>query len=179
MASFGSGRCGGTLARRGTARHCWTSCPDQGSAGSASARFPRAGLTSTCAEKRWEPGKTADTRLRSDFTRAVARLADRGLGRPLRGARQTVRRRSPRSRARRCRRHRQRREADSRAGIRELRRQPGRAHRQTRGTAGARCTGLRVSHDALGDCGVRPSKAEWSRFVGACNRVRFVHAESA
>jgi hypothetical protein len=39
--------------------------------------------------------------------------------------------------------------------------------------------GFVVSPDALGDCGVRPTKAEWSRFLGACDLVRSVHAESA
>jgi hypothetical protein len=39
--------------------------------------------------------------------------------------------------------------------------------------------GFVVSPDALGDCGVRPSRAEWSRFVGACDLVRSVDAESA
>ena len=32
---------------------------------------------------------------------------------------------------------------------------------------------------ALGDCGVRPTKAEWSRFLSACDLVRSVDAESA
>ena len=36
-----------------------------------------------------------------------------------------------------------------------------------------------VSPDALDDCGVRPTNAEWSRFLGACDLVRSVHAESA
>jgi hypothetical protein len=31
----------------------------------------------------------------------------------------------------------------------------------------------------LGDCGVRPTKAEWSRFLNACDLVRSVDAESA
>ena len=39
--------------------------------------------------------------------------------------------------------------------------------------------GFVVSPDALGDCGVRPTKAEWSRFVRACELVRSVDAESA
>ncbi|MDT5304121.1 MAG: hypothetical protein QOG79_7665 [Mycobacterium sp.] len=39
--------------------------------------------------------------------------------------------------------------------------------------------GFVVSPDALHDCGVRPTKAEWSRFVGACDLVRPVDAESA
>jgi hypothetical protein len=39
--------------------------------------------------------------------------------------------------------------------------------------------GFVVSPDALGDCGVRPTKAEWSRFVSACDLVRSVDAESA
>jgi hypothetical protein len=39
--------------------------------------------------------------------------------------------------------------------------------------------GLVVSSDALDDCGVRPSKAEWARFVDACDLVRSVNAESA
>ena len=39
--------------------------------------------------------------------------------------------------------------------------------------------GFVVSPDALGDCGVRPTNAEWSRFLGACDLVRSVHAESA
>ena len=39
--------------------------------------------------------------------------------------------------------------------------------------------GFVVSPDALGDCGVRPTRAEWSRFVSACDRVRSVDAESA
>ena len=34
--------------------------------------------------------------------------------------------------------------------------------------------GFVVSPDALGDCGVRPTKAEWSRFVSACDLVRSV-----
>ena len=39
--------------------------------------------------------------------------------------------------------------------------------------------GFEVSSDALSDCGVRPTKAEWSRFVSACDLVRSVDAESA
>ena len=39
--------------------------------------------------------------------------------------------------------------------------------------------GFVVSPDALGDRGVRPTKAEWSRFVSACDVVRAVDAESA
>jgi hypothetical protein len=39
--------------------------------------------------------------------------------------------------------------------------------------------GFVVSPDALGDCGARTTKAEWSRFLGACDLVRSVHAESA
>ena len=39
--------------------------------------------------------------------------------------------------------------------------------------------GFVVSPDAIGDCGVRPTKAEWSRFVSACDLVRSVDAESA
>jgi hypothetical protein len=39
--------------------------------------------------------------------------------------------------------------------------------------------GFVVSPDALSDGGVRPTKAEWSRFVGACDLVRSVDAESA
>ena len=39
--------------------------------------------------------------------------------------------------------------------------------------------GFEVSSDALSDCGVRPTKAEWSRFVRACELVRSIDAESA
>jgi len=39
--------------------------------------------------------------------------------------------------------------------------------------------GFVVSPDALDDCGVRPTKAEWSSFVGACDLTRSVDAESA
>jgi hypothetical protein len=39
--------------------------------------------------------------------------------------------------------------------------------------------GFVVSPDALDDCGVRPTKAEWSRFLSACDLVRSVDAESA
>jgi hypothetical protein len=39
--------------------------------------------------------------------------------------------------------------------------------------------GFVVSPDALGDCGVRPTKAEWSRFVRACDLVRSADAQSA
>ena len=39
--------------------------------------------------------------------------------------------------------------------------------------------GFVVSPDALGDCGVRPTNAEWSGFVSACDLVRSAHAESA
>jgi hypothetical protein len=39
--------------------------------------------------------------------------------------------------------------------------------------------GFAVSPDALGDCGVRTTKAEWSRFLSACDLVRSVDAESA
>ncbi|WP_234783599.1 hypothetical protein [Mycolicibacterium celeriflavum] len=39
--------------------------------------------------------------------------------------------------------------------------------------------GFEVSPDALGDSGVRPSEAEWSRFVSACDLIRGAHAESA
>lgn len=73
-------------------------------------------------------------------TRAVARVADRGLGGPLRGARHTVRRRVARSRGGRGRGHRQRGGADQQAGVRERRGQPGRTHRQTRRDAGTRRT---------------------------------------
>ncbi|GAB3035859.1 hypothetical protein MBOU_05190 [Mycobacterium bourgelatii] len=39
--------------------------------------------------------------------------------------------------------------------------------------------GMVVSSDAVADCGVRPSKAEWERFVAGCNLVRQDHAKSA
>jgi hypothetical protein len=39
--------------------------------------------------------------------------------------------------------------------------------------------GLAVSPDALDHCGVRPTNAEWSRFLSACDLVRSVDAESA
>lgn len=39
--------------------------------------------------------------------------------------------------------------------------------------------GLVVGDDAVADCAVRPRKAEWARFIEACNVVRAVHAESA
>jgi hypothetical protein len=39
--------------------------------------------------------------------------------------------------------------------------------------------GFVVSPDALADCGVHPSTAEWSRFVSACDLVQSAHAESA
>ena len=39
--------------------------------------------------------------------------------------------------------------------------------------------GFVVSDDALSDCGPRPTKAEWARFVRACDLVRTAHAESA
>jgi hypothetical protein len=39
--------------------------------------------------------------------------------------------------------------------------------------------GFVFSPDALGDCGVLPTEAEWSRFITACDRVRSVDAESA
>ncbi len=39
--------------------------------------------------------------------------------------------------------------------------------------------GLVVSDDAVADGAVRPRKAEWARFVDACNLLRAVHAESA
>lgn len=39
--------------------------------------------------------------------------------------------------------------------------------------------GLVVSEDAVADHAVRPSKAEWLRFVGACERLRTMWAESA
>jgi hypothetical protein len=39
--------------------------------------------------------------------------------------------------------------------------------------------GFVVSPDALGDCGVRPTNAEWSRFLSACDLVRSVNAETA
>ena len=39
--------------------------------------------------------------------------------------------------------------------------------------------GFVVSPDAVSDCGVRPTKAEWSRFLSACDLVRSVDAESA
>jgi hypothetical protein len=38
---------------------------------------------------------------------------------------------------------------------------------------------LVVSDDAVADSAVRPRKAEWARFVEACNLVRELHAESA
>jgi hypothetical protein len=39
--------------------------------------------------------------------------------------------------------------------------------------------GFVVSPDALGDCGVRPTEAEWARFLSACDLVRSLDAESA
>jgi hypothetical protein len=39
--------------------------------------------------------------------------------------------------------------------------------------------GLAVSDDALADGAVRPTEAEWARFVDACNLLRKGHAESA
>jgi hypothetical protein len=39
--------------------------------------------------------------------------------------------------------------------------------------------GFVVSPDAVSDCAVRPSSAEWARFVGACERERSGHAKSA
>jgi hypothetical protein len=39
--------------------------------------------------------------------------------------------------------------------------------------------GLVVSDDALADCAVRPTEAEWARFVDACNLLRTFRAESA
>jgi hypothetical protein len=39
--------------------------------------------------------------------------------------------------------------------------------------------GLVVSDDAVADYAVRPSKAEWARFVGACDLLRAADAESA
>jgi hypothetical protein len=39
--------------------------------------------------------------------------------------------------------------------------------------------GFEVSSDALSDCGVRPTNAEWSRFVRACDLLRSADAESA
>ncbi len=39
--------------------------------------------------------------------------------------------------------------------------------------------GLVVSDDALGDCAVRPTEAEWARFVNACKAVGAGRAESA
>jgi hypothetical protein len=39
--------------------------------------------------------------------------------------------------------------------------------------------GFVVSDDALSDCGPRPTKAEWARFVTACDLARSTHAESA
>jgi hypothetical protein len=38
---------------------------------------------------------------------------------------------------------------------------------------------LVVSDDAVADCVVRPSKAEWARFVDACNSLRTARAEPA
>ena len=100
-------------------------------------KIPEGGAHIDVRRKTLGAWQTADTRLLSCSARAVARVADRGLGGPIRGARQTVRRRSPRSHAGPGRGHRQRRGVDPQAGIREIRRQPGRAHRQTRGDAGA------------------------------------------
>src|SRR5262249_32898161 len=39
--------------------------------------------------------------------------------------------------------------------------------------------GLVVSDDAIADGGVRPSEAEWARFVDACNAIGASRAESA
>jgi hypothetical protein len=39
--------------------------------------------------------------------------------------------------------------------------------------------GFVVNDDAVADCAVRPSKAEWARFVDACHSLRTDHAESA
>lgn len=39
--------------------------------------------------------------------------------------------------------------------------------------------GLVVSDDALANCAARPTEAEWARFVGACDLLRGVRAESA
>jgi hypothetical protein len=38
---------------------------------------------------------------------------------------------------------------------------------------------LVVSGDALADCGVRPTEAEWNRFADACDVLRTARAESA
>ena len=39
--------------------------------------------------------------------------------------------------------------------------------------------GLVVSDDAVADSAVRPNRAEWARFVGACDLLRAADAESA
>ncbi len=39
--------------------------------------------------------------------------------------------------------------------------------------------GFVVSPDAVSDCAVRPTKAEWSRFVSACDQLRSAQVESA
>jgi hypothetical protein len=39
--------------------------------------------------------------------------------------------------------------------------------------------GFFVGSDAMGDCGVRPTKVEWSRFLDACDLLRSIDAESA
>lgn len=39
--------------------------------------------------------------------------------------------------------------------------------------------GFVVSDDAASDCAVRPTTAEWARFVTACDLLRETHAKSA
>ena len=39
--------------------------------------------------------------------------------------------------------------------------------------------GFVVSHDAVADCAVRPTTAEWARFVTACDLLRETHAKPA
>lgn len=39
--------------------------------------------------------------------------------------------------------------------------------------------GLVVSDDAIADCSVRVSEAEWARFVDVCNALRTVHARAS
>ena len=133
-----------------------------------------------CASK--DVGGLADRRhdgLLSRSTRAVARVAHRGLGGPLRGARQTVRRcsRVP--------------EPDVVAGIgnAEMRIRervfesfedsPAGHIAKLAGLLSPVAPGFVVSPDALGDCGVRPTEAEWSRFRSACDLVRSVDTASA
>jgi len=160
-------------------RLCWTSCPARVSAGSGSVRFPKAGLTSTCVERRWA-WQTADT---MGFFHALPELWP--------GWQTEVWDDRFEEHVKRCDGALRVPELDIVAGIDSaeawLRKRvfekfedsPAGHIAKLAGMLAPVAPGFVVSPDALGDCGVRPTRAEWSRFVSACDLVRSVNADTA